>query len=183
MSMAKKKLICVGLITGAHGIKGDVKVKSFTEEPENLGKFGILTDKTGKKNFDIKVKHRTKEHLIVQFTSINDRNEAEALKGQNLFIFDSALPPTNDEEFYYAQLIGLKVQKMNGNEFGVVAGVQNFGAGDILEILSSNQEEFFIPFTKESVPIIDINDGFIAINPPEGLLELPIETAYNETLQ
>ena len=168
----KPKLICVGIVTSARGIKGDLRVKSYTEKPKNLGNYGALTDKTGKMIVNIKVKEVKKDHLIIKFSGINDRTEAEKLKGLELFISEDALPKAQNDEFYHSQLIGLHVQLENGNSFGQVSAVQNFGAGDVLEISRPMEKSLLIPFTNELVPIIDIEAGLITLVPSASLLEL-----------
>ena len=111
-----------------------------------------------------------KDHLIVHFLGINTRNEAENIKGLKLYVNENVLPPTVEDEFYYSQLVGLQVESIEGIVYGKVITVQNFGAGDLLEVSITEQQQVLIPFTKEIVPIVDVNAGFVKISPPEGLL-------------
>lgn len=164
-------LICVGVIIAAHGIKGDVKIKSFTEVPKNIVKYGPLTDVTGESAFQIKIKKIEKNFLIGSLLGVNERSSAESLKGLKLFIFKKYLPATKSDEFYYSQLIGLRVKLENGKTVGKISGVKNFGAGDLLEVTESKGTEMLIPFTQEIVPEVNIKSGVITISPPEGLLD------------
>ena len=170
-SKRKRQLICVGIITLPHGVKGNCKIKSFTERPENLKKYSPFTDVTGAKTYKITSATIRKDHLIVQFLGVDNRDDAERLKGSRLYVDEDILPPTAEDEFYYSQLIGLQVKSIEGIIYGEVVTVQNFGAGDLLEISITEQEQVLIPFTKEVVPIVDIGAGFIKILPPEGLLD------------
>lgn len=162
--MSDESRICLGVITGVHGIKGEVKVKSFTQNPRDIAGYGILEDKSGTKNFDIKVAGNSKELLRVKIKGIDDRNSAEALAGTELYVSKSVLPELKDEdEFYHTDLIGLAA-KLEGEEIGHVSGVYNFGAGDIIEIkINSTSKTEMIPFNNTYVPEVNINDGYIII--------------------
>ena len=164
------RLICVGIITGPHGIKGNCKIKSFTEKPGNIRKYSPFTDIKGTETYKITSANMLKDHLIVHFLGINTRNEAENIKGLKLYVNENVLPPTVEDEFYYSQLVGLQVESIEGIVYGKVITVQNFGAGDLLEVSITEQQQVLIPFTKEIVPIVDVNAGFVKISPPEGLL-------------
>ena len=164
--MTAQSKICLGAIVGVHGIKGEVKVKSFTEIDRNLDKYGILTDKNGKE-FEVKVVGHSKELLRVKVKGVDDRNLAETLIGTQLFADRDVLPPlADDEEFYQADLVGLDVRETaSGNVAGKVVGIYNFGAGDILEIkVKSSGKLEMIPFNHEYVPTVNIEDGYIIVN-------------------
>ena len=160
--MTERK-ICLGAIVGVHGIKGEVKVKSFTSDEKNLTKYGRLSDKDGNKFFNLKINGHSKELLRVKIEGVDDRNQAENLIGTGLYIERSLLPELEEEEFYHADLIGLKALDAKGTELGVVNALYNFGAGDLLELKMANNSLEMLPFTKEYVPVINIKDGFIIV--------------------
>ena len=157
--------ICLGAIVGVHGIKGEVKVKSFTADDVDVDAYGKLENKDGSKSFALKVVGHSKELLRCKIKGINDRNAAESLIGTELFVNREVLPELDEEEYYLADLIGLKVLDKSSVEVGVVAGVYNFGAGDILEIkvLETGKLEM-LPFTKEYVPEVNIAKGYVTVS-------------------
>ncbi len=162
--MSKDKRVCVGVIVGVHGIKGEVKVKSFTEVDTNVDKYGPVEDKSGSKHFDIKVVGHSKELLRVKIKGVDDRTVAEGLKGTEFYVSRDVLPDPEDDEYYLDDLIGLKVMlKSDGTEAGVVSGVYNFGAGDIIEVKDNAGHSEMLPFTKVYVPEVNIKDGYIIV--------------------
>ena len=165
--------ICVGVIVAAHGIKGEVKVKSFTEDAAKLASYGPLLDETGVPRFELTVTAVTKGTVIVAIQGVNNRNAAEALKGTKLFVSRDALPELAQEEFYHADLIGLTAELGDGTELGTVTAVHNFGAGDVIEVKRKNGGTLDIPFTDKVVPVVDIEAGRIVIEPPAGLIDEP----------
>lgn len=157
--------VCLGAIVGVHGIKGEVKVKSWTEAEQDVGAYGVLENEDGSKSFTLRVTGHSKELLRCKIKGIDDRNAAEALIGTRFYVSREVLPQLEDEEFYQADLIGLDViQISDRKKVGKITGIYNFGAGDILEIKpdGSKQTEM-IPFTKEYVPDIRIKDGFVTV--------------------
>lgn len=166
--MANKmdNLICLGVVVAAHGIKGEVKVKSFTNNSLMLDGYGNLSTKDGLKSFNLKVTGTSANGLVkCKIKDIDTRNDAEALVGTQLFVSRDLLPKLEEEEFYQADLIGLDVvKKSSGEKIGTVCGIYNFGAGDILEIkpLNSAKTEM-IPFTKTYVPEILLDKGYILV--------------------
>lgn len=158
--------LCLGVITGAHGIRGQVRIKSFTADPEQLTAYGALSDAKGDKVFKLTVNGQSKGQLIAKIKGVNDRNAAEDLKGQELFIERSRLPAPDEEEFYHADLIGLAVETIDGEAYGTVKAVHDFGAGDILDIKLTSGKGAMLPFTKETVPTIDLDAGKLVVNPP-----------------
>ncbi len=158
--------LCLGVITGAHGIRGQVKVKSFTENPKQMTKYGPLTDVSGKHVYTLSVSGQAKGLLIVNIGEVKDRNEAELLKGTELFIARDNLPKPNDDEFYHADLIGLKALEEDGEEYGVVKGLFDFGAGDIMEVQRWDGKSVMLPFTLEVVPTVNVEAGHIIVIPP-----------------
>ena len=162
--MTEDKRICIGAIVGVHGIKGEVKVKSFTEPDTNVDKYGAVENKNGSRTFELKVVGRSKELLRVKIKGIDDRTAAEALIGNGFYINRDVLPELDDEdEFYEADLIGLEVRQDN-QVIGTVAGLYNFGAGEIIEIkLKATGKLEMLPFTKAYVPEIKVSDGYITV--------------------
>jgi len=164
--MQNRSKICLGVVVGVHGIKGEVKVKSFTEQDRNIDKYGVLTDQKGR-SLEIKVVGHSKELLRVKIKGVDDRNLAQTFIGTQLFAERDVLPPlTNKEEFYQADLIGLDVREAaSGNVAGKIVGIYNFGAGDILEIKVKQSGKLeMIPFNHAYVPTVNIEDGYIIVN-------------------
>ncbi len=175
--------ICLGKIVGVHGIKGEVKVKSFTDNDTDVAVYGKLENKDGTKIFALKVIGHSKELLRCKIKGIDDRNAAEALIGTELYVNRDVLPELEEEEYYLADLVGLKVLDISSeSEIGTVAGVYNFGAGDILEIkVNSTNKLEMIPFTKEYVPDVKVLEGYITVTTvllnyaPEDEKEIEVE--------
>jgi 16S rRNA processing protein RimM len=155
----------MAVIGAAHGIKGELRVKTFTGDPQALADYGPLYAKDGRA-FEIAAIRPAKEVVVVRFKGVNDRNAAEALAGTELFVDRSALPEDMDEgEFYHADLIGLSVKDEAGETVGKVTAVQNFGGGDILEVQYAGRKGILIPFTEAAVPEVDLVAGFIRVEP------------------
>ena len=163
------RLLCVGVITGAHGIRGEVKIKTFTGVPEAIADYGPLRTKPGDRSFVI-VRHRIqKGQVVAALKDVKDRNNAEALKGTELYLDRQALPELEDEEeFYHADLVGLEARLEDGTVFGQIAALQDFGAGDVIEIRpAGGGSTVLLPFTKAVVPDVNIAEGHIVVSPPE----------------
>ncbi len=159
------KLFTLGIITGAHGVHGRVKVKSYTEIPEEIASYCPLTDKHGAREFSLKVTGRLKELLLCEIEGITRREQAEALRGVELCIARDRLPEP-EAGHYIEDLIGLKVHLEDGAEYGTVKAFHNYGAGDILEITPiGGGETELVLFTKENFPAIS-SDG-LTFCPPE----------------
>jgi len=164
--MSENHLICVGIITGAKGLKGQVRVKVFTENPLNIGTYPRLQDEQGH-TFKIIACHLEKDTVIASFGGIMDRTQAESLKGTKLFIKRDQLPDLKEEETYYiTDLIGLDVLLPTGEKIGVLKNVYNFGAGDILEFYYTPQgQDLMIPFHKEFVSDVNLKVRWLKISP------------------
>jgi 16S rRNA processing protein RimM len=163
--------ICVGQIFGAHGIKGLVKLASYTDDPEAIVQYGDLTDEAGTRTFAVTLVGAAKDHWLAKIAGIEDRDAAEALKRTQLFVERDKLPPPDEDEFYHADLIGLRAELPDGTALGTVSAVLNFGAGDILEIALPSGKKPLLPFDRETVPEIDMAAGRLVIDPPPGLSE------------
>lgn len=135
----KKPWVCLGKITAAHGIKGQVKIKTFTENPESLTKYGQLVDSHQKSIEIVSFSKKSDDLLIAAVAGINSRNQAELLKGMQLFVHESQLPPLSEAEIYYESLIGLQLLA-TGKKLGEVIGVYNFGGGDFCEIKTAENK-------------------------------------------
>lgn len=153
----------MAVIGAAHGIKGELRVKTFTGDPLALGHYGPLHTNDGRV-FEIEDIRPAGEVVVVRFKGLRDRTAAERLTGTELFIDRSALPPEDEDEFYQDDLVGLAVRDESETEVGRVTAVQNFGGGDILEIIFQGRKGLLIPFTQAAVPEIDIAGGFIRVN-------------------
>lgn len=162
--------VCVGTVTGARGLKGEVRIKSFTADPEAIAAYGPVSDKAGKRRFAIRVTGRIKGALIARLDGIDDRDAAEALKGTELYVQRSALPAPEAGTYYHADLVGLRVETADGSGLGIVKAVHNFGAGDVLELAGKHALGVMVPFTDAVVTAVDLNAGRIMIAPPPGLL-------------
>jgi 16S rRNA processing protein RimM len=154
----------LGTIGAAHGIKGELRVKTFTEDPRGIGGYGPLHLADGR-TLTVAGLRPAKDVVIVRFAQVRDRSAAEALNGEALFVDRSALPEAlEDDEFYHADLVGLTVRDETGEELGRVTAVHDFGAGDLLEIRPASGPSLMIPFTHEAVPEIDIAGGVVRID-------------------
>lgn len=155
----------LAVIGAAHGIKGEVRVKTYTGDPMDLGSYGLLYDASGK-SYEVLSIRPSKTVVVVRFAGVEDRNAAEALNGKELYVDHAQLPQDLDEdEFYYTDLIGLAVRDSAGVSYGKVSAVFNFGGGDVLEIKESGKKPVMIPFTLTSVPQILMAEGAILIDP------------------
>jgi 16S rRNA processing protein RimM len=170
MSAADKR-VCVGIVTGAHGVRGALRLKSFTTEPADVAHYGPLEDESGERQFRLRLVGSAKGVVIAKLPGIEDRDRAEELRGLRLYLPRAALPPPGDEEYYHADLIGLDVTLVDGTPLGRVRAVHDFGAGDTLEIERVAGQPVMVPFTRAVVPVVDITAGRLVVNPPPGLLE------------
>ncbi|MDP6603499.1 MAG: ribosome maturation factor RimM [Rhodospirillales bacterium] len=170
------KLICVGILTGARGLRGEVRIKSFTGAVADIATYGPLTDGSGTREFRLAVSGLVKGHVVARIEGVDDRDAALALKGTRLFVARDALPEPPKDEYYHADLIGLStVRKAGGGgpdeAFGTVSAVHDFGAGDILEIDRGDGEKIMVPFTRAAVPEVDLAGGRLIIDPPAGIVD------------
>ena len=163
--------VLVGVIVGAHGIKGEVKLKSFTSEPLSIGRYGPLQSLSGQ-SFEITKLKAVKDDFIASLKSVGDRNEAEALKGVELFVAREKLPKLKNNETYAHDLMGLDVVLEDGSKLGKLVAMPNYGAGNLLEVaVNGSAETILIPFTNAFVPQNDFTNGKITVNLPEGYLD------------
>ena len=159
------KRVCVGVVTGAHGLRGLVRVRPYTDVPENIGAYGPVKSEDGRFLFELDVRNRTgKGQILVHIDGVDDRTAAEALKGVQFHVPRDHLPDAEEEEFYHADLLGLQVVGQDGAELGTVRAVQNFGGGDMLEIDDARGGISTIPFTRAAVPDVDISGARVVVD-------------------
>jgi len=165
---APSRLVLLGVFGAAQGVRGEVRIKSYTDEPKAIGSYGPLTDKAGGRRFTIASLRPLREDMLVaRLEGVATRNDAEALTGVEIFARRDQLPPPDADEFYYDDLIGLAAVTREGAPLGRVVGLSNYGAGDILEIAGGEGgETMLLPFTKAVAPEIDFSRGVIVIEPP-----------------
>ncbi|MCM2563103.1 ribosome maturation factor RimM [Lutimaribacter sp. EGI FJ00015] len=162
--------ICVGAIGGAFGVKGEVRLKSFTSVPEDIAHYAPLETEDGAMEFDVTLDRPIKNGLAVHLSGIATKEQADALRGVRLYVPRDRLPSLPDDEFYHADLIDLPVFDTGGTQLGSVKAVHDHGAGDLLEIQGPGlKSTVLLPFTREAVPTVDLEAGRIVADPPEGL--------------
>jgi len=159
--------VLLAAVIGAQGLKGEVKAKLFTASPDALPRYGVLHTRDGRKFVITAFRPGKEGEAVIAFEGVRDRNQAEALKGAELFVHRAALPDTGEDEFYHADLIGLEVRDSEGRILGKVSALHNFGASDVLEFTRTDGDSVHIAFTKETVPVLNIAEGFIIVAVPE----------------
>lgn len=166
---ADDRLIAVGRVAGAFGVRGEVRISTFTEEPLALARFRELKRQDGSPALVITSAREAKDGIVVRCPGIETKEQADALRGLRLFIPREALPEPDEDEFYLADLIGLAVVTPEGERIGKVKSVQDFGAGDILEVIpEEGGPTWYLPFTRDAVPEVKIAEGLIvAVRPTE----------------
>jgi 16S rRNA processing protein RimM len=175
-------MVLMGAIIGAHGIKGEAKVKSFAGMPAAIATYGALSDAKGSRTFDLTLVGKAsptkgpggKDVLIARIAGIGDRNAAEALKGVELYVARDRLPQiAGDEEFYLADLIGLDVVDQHETALGRIVSVENYGAGDVLSIEDGPKGAFDVAFTRALVPVVDVAARRVGLDLPDGFFDRP----------
>lgn len=166
------ELICVGSIGGAFGVQGEVRLKSFTAEAEAIADYAPLTTEDGSREFDVVVTRSIKNGLAARLSGVVTKEDADALKGTQLFAPRDRLPELPEDEFYHTDLIGLEVRDTGGTVLGNIKSVQNNGADDLLEIFGPGlKNTVLLPFTKAAVPTVDLTAGRVIADPPDGLFD------------
>lgn len=160
--------VAVAVVTGAHGVKGRVRLKTFTEAPEDVAAYGPLTDESGDRAFRVTVTGTAKEGVVAGLSGVGDRDAALALKGLLLHADRAALPDLDDaEDFYHADLIGLAAETAEGRRIGRVRAIHDFGAGDVLDIKPVKGSAVMLPFTRDAVPEVDVAGGRLVVVLPD----------------
>jgi 16S rRNA processing protein RimM len=164
------EMICVGAIAGAFGVRGETRLKSFTADPRAIADYAPLLSDRG--SFEIVITREIKGGFAARLSSVTTKEEADALKGVQLYAPRDRLPSLPDDEFYHTDLIGLAVFDTGGAQLGKVQAVQNHGASDLLELsIPGLSHTALLPFTQANVPTVDLASGRIVADPPEGLLD------------
>ncbi|MBS0222307.1 MAG: ribosome maturation factor RimM [Proteobacteria bacterium] len=158
--------VLLGVVAAPHGVRGLVRVKSFTEDPMAIGTYGPLSDETGKKEYRVEALSAARGTVLARIEGVADRTAAEALRGLRLYVERSAFPQTGEREWYEADLIGLPAIGRDGRDWGKVVAFHDFGAGPVMEVSGG----MMLPFTDATVPEIDIEGGKVVVDPPAGLL-------------
>ncbi|MBX9778461.1 MAG: ribosome maturation factor RimM [Xanthobacteraceae bacterium] len=158
--------ICVAQIGAPHGVRGEVKLWPFTQDPVAVRDYGPLETEDGATRFEIETLRAANDHLVVRLKGVNDRDAAERLTNTKLFVARERLPETEaDDEYYHADLIGLAVVDSDGNTLGRVAAIHNFGAGDLVEVKpEQGNTTVLLPFTEAAVPAVDIAGKQIVVD-------------------
>lgn len=159
--------VLIAQIGAAHGVRGEVRLKAFTQDPMSVTRYGALEAEDGKRRFEIEAARPAKDMLVVRLKGVADRNAAEALTNLRLYVPREKLPAPADDEFYVADLVGLAAVTASGDAFGTVKAVHNFGAGDVLEVEPANGgATLMLPFSESAVPVVDIAARKIVVEPP-----------------
>ncbi|MCL4765670.1 MAG: ribosome maturation factor RimM [Hyphomicrobiaceae bacterium] len=172
---AEPARVLLGQISAAHGVRGHVLIRTYTDAPEDIAAHGPLWDEAGERQLEVAVVRVTSKGVVARIAGVNDRNAAEGLRGTRLFIERERLPPTGEEEFYHSDLVGLGAIAPDGTPLGEVIAVHNFGAGDILEIrLAGARSTAMVSFTRAFVPDVDLAGGRLTV-------AMPVESGEGES--
>lgn len=164
--------ICLGQFAGAHGVRGAVRVRSFTADPMAIGDYGPLEDERRARHFVLTALRPDKAGVIAAVDGVGDRDAAQALAGTRLFVERAKLPAIEDtEEFYHADLIGARAETIDGAALGEVIALHDFGAGEMLEVRRPRGPSLMVPFTCDCVPVVDVPGARVVIDPPAGLID------------
>jgi 16S rRNA processing protein RimM len=169
--------VCIGAIAGVHGVRGLVRIKSFTDAPEDVAAYGPVTDASGSRRFVIEAKGMVRGMVLAHIDGVDDRDVADRLRGTELYVDRDVLPVPGTDEFYHTDLIGLDVEMRDGAHLGRVKAVQNYGAGDILEVARDDGGIDMLPFTHAVVPEVDLTGRRLVVKPP---YEVTVRSDENE---
>ena len=158
--------VLLGVVAAPHGVRGLVRIKSYTEDPMAVGIYGPLSDESGRKEYRVEALSAARGAVLARIEGVADRSAAEALRGLRLYVERRRLPETGEREWYEADLIGLSAVGRDGRDWGKVIAFHDFGAGSVMELSGG----VMLPFTDEAVPEIDVTGGKVVIEPPAGLL-------------
>ena len=164
------ELICVGSIGGSYGVNGELRIKSFCAIAENIETYSPLTHEDGTGSFTIAIVRTVKGGFVIRMPEVATKEQADALKGVQLYAHRDQLPNLPDDEYYHSDLTGLQVLDTGGIRLGTVKSVHNHGAGDLLEVqLPDSSATVLIPFSLAVIPTVDLETGRIIADPPDGL--------------
>jgi len=166
--------VCVGVITGSHGVHGALRIKSFTAEPTHVAAYGKVTMGEGPNSIVLRITGQAKGAVVAKIEGVTDRDAARALKGTKLYVPRAALPEPEEDEYYHDNLVGLDVRSLEGETLGTIQTVHNYGSGDILVIRAPEGKgggEIMLPFTREVVPEVNLEAAYVVVDPPSWLDE------------
>jgi 16S rRNA processing protein RimM len=165
----EKRLVQVGRVAGSFGVRGEVRISTYTEDPLALKAYRALKREDGSPALTIASARVVKDGIVARVPEIETKEQADALRGLRLYVSREALPEPDEDEFYLTDLIGLSAMTPEGEVLGKVKAVPNFGAGDLLEIDSGDgRPTWYLPFTREAVPEVRVAEGkVIAVRPAE----------------
>ena len=168
----KEARVLLGVVAAPHGVRGLVRIRSFTEEPMAIASYGELSDESGSRRFRVEALSSVRGAVLARIEGVADRTAAEALRGLRLYVDRDVLPATGEREWYEADLIGLPAVGTDGRNWGKVVAFHDFGAGLTMEISggTASRGSVMLPFTDEAVPEVDIDGGKVVVEPPAGVL-------------
>ena len=165
-----KNRTCVGAISGSYGVRGEVRLKSFCLEPRDIDSYAPLTSEDGSNSFVLKITNQLKMGFSGKIDGISNKEDAEKLKGTRLYVARDKLPDLSNDEYYHSDLIDMKVIDTQGCEIGNIKALHDYGAGNILEIyVKELKNTVLVPFNELSVPKVNLEEGFVIVDPPEGI--------------
>ena len=170
MAQDPERLVCLCEITSPQGIGGEVRVKAFTQRPEDIRFYGPLQDDVGRR-YEIETARPASNVLVVRLKGVSDRDAAEKLRGVRLYVARNRLPSPKDGELYHIDLIGMRVERKSGDLIGTVTAVHNYGASDLLDLALAQGGTAMLPFTTEIVPVVDLANRRLVAVPPPSLIE------------
>ena len=164
--------VLLGVVAAPHGVRGLVRIKSFTEDPMSVAAYGPLSDESGTKEYRVEALSAARGAVLARIEGVADRTAAEAIRGLRLYVERERLPATDEREWYEADLIGLPAVGTDGRDWGKVMAFHDFGAGRTMEVSggTASRQSVMLPFTDEAVPEVDVEGGKVVIDPPAGLL-------------
>jgi len=164
--------VLLGVVAAPHGVRGLVRIRSFTEDPMAVAAYGPLSDESGKKEYRVEALSAARGAVLARIEGVADRTAAEAIRGLRLYAERSVLPDAGEREWYEADLIGLPAVGTDGRDWGKVIAFHDFGAGRTMEISggTASRQSVMLPFTDEAVPEVDVEGGKVVVDPPAGLL-------------
>ncbi|MFZ5778838.1 MAG: ribosome maturation factor RimM [Pseudomonadota bacterium] len=167
-----KDRVLLGVVAAPHGVRGLVRIRSFTEEPMAIASYGQLSDESGSRRFRVEALSSVRGAVLARIEGVADRTAAEAIRGLRLYVDRDALPAAGEREWYEADLIGLPAVGKDGRDWGKVVAFHDFGAGPTMEISGGavSRGSVMLPFTDDAVPEVDIDGGKVVVDPPAGVL-------------
>jgi 16S rRNA processing protein RimM len=166
MAAGAQDKVCLGIIAGAHGVRGEIKVQSYTRAPRDILAYGPLSDERGQRRFAMSLVREERGRLVMRLPGIADRDAAQALAGTRLFVERARLPAPPPDEFYHNDLLGLAAEEADGSAFGRIAALHDFGAGDLVELERPSGERVLLAFTRDVFPLVDVAAGRVVVAPP-----------------